>query len=357
MLKSEFPFVFPLFTSLPAAGNLSGFAGTAFLVAPDLLLTCRHVAKKDLVFHIGKRASATRAAVRTLGAKSFDIAILQFQRSIGHAEPLPLLIGLRRDEPNMSWLQAQTLKTVGYPHNERGATYHEAHVEFRSPDFGQDGLLNNIQINFGLHDGRSGSPVFVSLPDGKRACVGMLYLGGEQSSTSRFYAADALVRFMRDHGCSPKHLISLHEIIAPINKASIDGRDRINPTTAFLAGGITAVGVLHATGNASNAENRSDASHLHVAAGEVPASAASHLADKRVLPEVGRSKLQADGSDASGLDIDDVAGDVPETTISDHDQASDEHNSGHDFQEDQNDALDQSFDDAANAGDIIGDIT
>ncbi len=198
-----------------ASDGTHEFLGSGFLVAPDQVLTCRHVVQKQTPYGQSTEHVLTTPAVQagdgpwvpvvnTAVALTADLALLTLGTELAVPSLPPFLWGISQAVSER--LRTAHLLVIGYTQRDaQGPLWrHPLQDLWLLPSVREDsGLLSEVQLHGGIPAGCSGSPVL--LPLGEHwAYAGIVYLGGERSATSRLILADPVVEFL--------HHIGLHAI-------------------------------------------------------------------------------------------------------------------------------------------------
>jgi WD40 repeat protein len=188
------------------------FRGTGVLVAPDWVLTCRHVVCErvpgtgeatDIVYEALCVETCEGRQFRVEGAPmldaAWDLALFELEPALG-IEPPPRLWGLTRALEGR--LRAAELWVVGYTAIEpQGPLWrHPVAEHFGLAAYREgSGILTQLQLSGGIPAGCSGGPVLLPFGDGW-AYAGTVYLGGERAGTSRLIMADPVAEFLATAG-------------------------------------------------------------------------------------------------------------------------------------------------------------
>src|SRR5262245_36212580 len=99
MRNLEYQFGLAVFRPKASSSDERKFLGTGFLIAPDMLLTCNHVCKNGCRFLVGDVGTAHAISAQGADGTFPDVALLKLDVAPKGIEPLPLLVGLRKDDP------------------------------------------------------------------------------------------------------------------------------------------------------------------------------------------------------------------------------------------------------------------
>ncbi len=180
------------------------FLGTGMLVESALVLTCRHVVRKDNPWDPSDRMILPHLLVESVTGQQ---VVVRPEVIVGEAEDLALLTlaaPLPGDVPPFLYgltktlvptLQRAPLEVFGFTANDKLIPRQYDITGLLTLYTYQEGTLLDFQLHGGLQEGVSGSPVLVGLGD-QWAYVGIAYLGGERSASSRVIMADPVVRFL-----------------------------------------------------------------------------------------------------------------------------------------------------------------
>jgi hypothetical protein len=236
-MSDDFPFVLPLFQDSGrrrprqprtgiAAINTTGqrevprrrgpcqrtFLGSGLLIAPDVVLTCRHVVQQPdgaggyfddyipVATQVGASGADVSGQVRAAD-NARDLALLRLTSA--SARPVvPFLTDLKGAAE--VWLRDQPWYGIGFPAEGRGEELRVYEVESVLLGLRPGShTLADVQLKGGLPEGFSGGPVLVRLQDGVWACLGVISLGGIRSATSRIIPADVVLEFLRTAVIAP----------------------------------------------------------------------------------------------------------------------------------------------------------
>ncbi len=201
------------------------FLGTGILVAPDRVLTCRHlVLDRD---PMGRATDVLRSDLqvetsdgRQVDAKhppfmdpAWDLALLELEHPLG-AEIPPFLWGLTRAlEPS---LRSASLSVIGYAQVEHHGPLwqHPVGNLFRLASYREGSeTLTQLQLSGGIPAGCSGAPALLPMGD-NWAYVGTVYLGGERAAASRLIMADPVVEFLAKAGLEEFSMVDATRALA-----------------------------------------------------------------------------------------------------------------------------------------------
>lgn len=205
-------FVLPIFQEGP--GGAERLLGTGIVVAPNRVLTCRHVVhKRDAQGDISDtpvRKIRTRIGEGGEGIackvvdfdRDRDLALLETKTHL-EREPLGFLEGVTGEHVapfrQLSWY------VFGFAAEGTRADLrcylitpllHGVSVD---TDF-----LSDLQAEGGLAEGVSGGPLLLQMPDETWAGLGVVYLGGRRAATSRIIPADVLLKFLGGSGVAAR---------------------------------------------------------------------------------------------------------------------------------------------------------
>ena len=202
------------------------FLGTAIVIAPDQILTCRHVVverdirglyaeapidTEHLLIQYGNNAE-TIAPRDIITDTRWDLALLTLPSPITPAGPAFLH---EVTWSHSSYLKECELQAFGYPGMEDGESLRRQPVSAKMPSFQtESNRLADLQLEGGLPAGCSGGPVLMEFQD-RLLCLGIIYLGGEKSGSSRLIAADTIVAFLHKHGVEPSALVDAQQVLVP----------------------------------------------------------------------------------------------------------------------------------------------
>ncbi len=186
------------------------FLGTGVLIAPDKVLTCRHVVEErdpsghgtnrplqELEVVDTEQASVVVEDVRL--ASQWDLALLRLSTAPLAVTAPPLLWGITLALEKR--LRNTALTAFGYPEIDADALWrHPVDGQLLQLSAREDSaILTQVQLSGGIPKGCSGGAVLLPLGD-RWAYVGTLYLGGEHAATSRLIMADPVAAFLEQQG-------------------------------------------------------------------------------------------------------------------------------------------------------------
>ncbi len=184
----------------------SNCIGTGFLVSPNAIVTCRHVVQN--FSEINKRWGSDRtefrihlpglAAIVLSESDSIlkceihgaDIAVIVLNSKIA-STPLSLWSSTKLHWDDRKFIAERFS-------SER---YYEKSCEFGLKlglGIAPDGNPFKYQITYGASQGFSGAPVYLKDDYGKNV-IGMVYLGGEESTTTSILSSELLQEFLKKH--------------------------------------------------------------------------------------------------------------------------------------------------------------
>ena len=202
------------------------FQGTGFFVAPNLILTARHVGKEK-VNNTTSSYSHQKMAICLPGNDSFiecreewcsenrDIAILKL---IGNKTWFPervisLITGVCKR--NKSAWSKQDWYTIGFPQSEKGQGIEDGIIENGYiPNDNQKGYPRRIQFTCSILHGCSGSPIVAFLNE-QWYCVGVMYLGGDGKTNSMGFTADLVADSLPSRLTRQVSTVNIDTILSP----------------------------------------------------------------------------------------------------------------------------------------------
>jgi len=212
--STDLPFVLPLFDGTSRRTDDS-FLGTGLLIAPQFVLTCYHVVaefchrsasgKPDsgIRTYVGEPHQVVTASV-VKADSALDLALLRLDAPLDGLPSMPFLMNLNAVfiERIRSW----PLFASGYAEHRSGGkqTLHSLAGLKTTGVHSGSGTIEDLQADGGVPTGFSGGPALVRLPGGALACLGLVFLGGERSSTTRIRPTDVLLEFIRSVDAHPK---------------------------------------------------------------------------------------------------------------------------------------------------------
>jgi len=224
------------------------FLGTAFLVAPNYVVTCRHVLTPanesmktscDVLFSGGgnepNRILGTvekTSGTQEENSEGYDLVLVRLADAPG-TRAVRLLKGFTFSDRHS--LARAEWTVIGYSGRD-ASQYRRVEVIEAPPRFTatQDtGSLLEAQIDHGIANGCSGGPLLVEASR-EWFCLGMVYVGGEASATSRFVLADCIVDFLERtipgqiHPLPRKELFDNYDVVQRRPKS-------VNPGVASVA--------------------------------------------------------------------------------------------------------------------------
>lgn len=199
--------------------SVASFRGTGFCVGPQLVLTCCHVLTfegdghdRDIQeqtnayeFSVDQPGDTVRKRIKKVLASSphhkLDLALLQVDDLSGSV--LPLVAGWTPEF--MHRLSELVVKAIGYAAktDAEASSHADLQKEFAGGKFREiyeksDGIItySDLQVAGSLREGMSGGPI-VGTSAGGTGAIGIAYLGGERSATSRFVLSPKIAQFLR----------------------------------------------------------------------------------------------------------------------------------------------------------------
>lgn len=245
----------------------SGFIGSGFLVADEYVVTCFHVGRPawqdsllttcDVVFpNSGETAKPMLGTVVNTNGK-YDLLLIRIS-CCPRIKPVRLLQGLTYADRHH--LARAEWTVVGY--SGRDASQFCRTVVIDSPPrftAAQDsGRLLEVQVDQGLENGFSGAPLLIKA--GQDAfCIGMPYVGGEKSASSRFILADCLVGFLERAIPGLFRPLSSREFFSNYDYAKREPKDLPPGVASVLdpGGNVEGAGVVSRTSSGENPRDRS----------------------------------------------------------------------------------------------------
>ena len=182
--------------------------GTGLVVAPNRILTCKHVTQKlgydqhpigDYVAEqlSIRRAGSALAITRIEPHPDIDLALLSLDSSLD-ITPATFVRELTIDQ--IDALEACALTACGYPQDGDQLTQKTVTPPL-NPETNGDHIIE-LQPSGGVKEGGSGGPLVVFRQD-QAVVVGLNHLGGIDANFSRTIAADPILAFLRAHGLNP----------------------------------------------------------------------------------------------------------------------------------------------------------
>lgn len=171
-------------------------------------MTCKHVV--DCVPEEGEVQLGTSGHFGVVHHRhaDADLALVRIDRPFDDVVPLSLMAGIppghaaHSDFLNATWL------TAGYPADQHGRSILSECITPSGPVLRDGHQIWQYHSERSVQEGRSGSPVFLALPSGDYACVGIMCWGGHAAARSRLVAADVLVEFLARHDCEPIRVLT-----------------------------------------------------------------------------------------------------------------------------------------------------
>jgi hypothetical protein len=185
------------------------FLGTGLVVNASTVVTCRHVlletdpfgrATDTLYdqFYIGN--SELKAPVkmnRAVVDEQWDLAMLSSDSKFS-LQPARFLQHITQSV--LDQYVSDNLMISGYPAVDKGTALWNHAISISLMGYrGPEQYLAQAQITGGIPKGCSGGPVFLQNQD-QSLCMGVVYLGGEKSTSSRMIAGDPVLEFLRQQG-------------------------------------------------------------------------------------------------------------------------------------------------------------
>ena len=213
--ESDLPFVLPLFDAAidPAKPN---FRGTGLLVAPNYVLTSRHVVAEqdghggyfdELISSVVVQAVGRYIPGVELKADSArDLVLVRLEDRLDGVPGPPLLA--RLTQKSIERLRKRPLYACGYPEEYGGVRQHFYSLSSLKATgvYLPTGEIEDLQVEGGVGSGCSGGPALVRLPSGAWACFGIVRLGGSRSPTTRISPAKVVLEFLGSAEVRPKTL-------------------------------------------------------------------------------------------------------------------------------------------------------
>jgi hypothetical protein len=181
--------------------NCNGRHGTGFLVAPDAIITCKHLAYEgsENGLTIKTEPGEVLKVSKILTSSIDDISLIMLSEKTK--------IGIHTIFLNdLPWQRLGKLNLNAKGYGGIGGTIKKMpSLKIQGMVLDEKGNLDNMQFGTGAVEGMSGGPVYIE--SGNMAyIVGMLYLGGEKAPTSRMIAADTLSAFLKERGIKPDEI-------------------------------------------------------------------------------------------------------------------------------------------------------
>jgi hypothetical protein len=199
-------------------------AGTGIVVAPDRVLTCRHVTEvpglppghenqnrmpADLWIRIDDEPPVAVSDIKR--HRDHDLALLTLDRALD-ITPAAFLYDLRPDL--IPQLATRELLAYGYPAARRGEVQEIKQVVAPITPQSDGSTVVKLQLNGGVEQGCSGGPL-VLFDDNVAWCLGVNYLGGEGAMSLSTVTADVILEFLLASGIRPRHRQYAHRILSP----------------------------------------------------------------------------------------------------------------------------------------------
>ncbi len=181
--------------------TLDNLAGTGSILAPNLVLTCAHIYRRETEIE-PRRENALNSIICFHGAKyrpvraelsvALDLCCLEIQPIEG-AVPLQLA--------RAASLGKTPLTVVGFNKDYVGPRLHLIRdLQTRlGEESAERGWLQFVQVTGGAPLHFSGSPVCVRVGN-SYLMIGTMYLGGESAGSSRLIATDPIAGFLAAKG-------------------------------------------------------------------------------------------------------------------------------------------------------------
>ena len=210
--STDFPHVVQLFNNRELSAD--AFKGCGVLFGSQHVLTCHHVVK-DLA-KIGtdddwfaKDADGTVLKVsrqRIVSTDKPDLALMEIEKEgvDGQARErsqtgLSMLMGLTDQFIEMNLNHKRFYAIGGSTSCSTIAWCTDRYGRLMKPPGPQiHEIYDNVQCEGGIPDGFSGGPVLVH-HDAQWVCIGINWLGRDESGNSRFLTADSIHRFLNNH--------------------------------------------------------------------------------------------------------------------------------------------------------------
>lgn len=201
------------------------FLGTGVVIAPDCILTCRHVVVEESLgaFYPEQATPTELLRIKTgdgnkalsikevITDKRWDLALLRLATPLNVTTPV-FLKNITRQYS--SYLADSQLEAFGYPGTEYGDSLWRQPVTPKMQSFrSESDHLASLQLDGGLPAGCSGGPVLLEYQD-QQLCIGINYLGGEEAASSRLIAADIVLEFLQEHTTEPPPQISTKTVFS-----------------------------------------------------------------------------------------------------------------------------------------------
>jgi hypothetical protein len=209
-------------------GGESIFAGTGFLVSTQYVVTCAHVVLGPAFYHWSatRRTAPPELIVRSAGGLDAyravlvdfcrpDAALIRLEEALP-AQPVQLIVNLCMQHERA--ITRCGASVIGFSSSTPGELV-ESGIKRIISSIGAATTrrLIDVEIEGGRADGMSGSPVLVQV-SGDRACIGILYRGGEDAFTSRFMAADGMLAMLDRHRVDYPPLLNADDAFVPTGR-------------------------------------------------------------------------------------------------------------------------------------------
>ena len=208
------------------------FLGTGFLIAPQWVVTCKHVVVEKAPYYgetqkrlqeqlfvqledsIDSRISIPHAKVKL--HEDYDIALIELSNILDISYP-PLVRGVTRALRER--IKEITCSAIGYKMSTQGRVRGESFIKLRMPEFkdGETHHLIEIQFKGSPSIGYSGGPLIYSTAT-EDVCAGVLYLGSEGASTARVFSSDEIYHFINKHTTIKPSQVDAQRIFAKKQK-------------------------------------------------------------------------------------------------------------------------------------------
>ena len=176
---------------LPDDGGVETL-GTAWLLAPDVLVTCHHCVQNYVKFpdmlsvRFADSDVPSFCVTEVCRCTDDDIALLRLKpQASATRSPLPLAILPESELPRIE----RIARPIGFPH-DKDAPHVWGHFKIAG-SLSAGGGLEDLQVSGGAVEGMSGGP-FVVRVDGTSICIGMLTLGGRGRATTLLHMGRAI---------------------------------------------------------------------------------------------------------------------------------------------------------------------
>jgi len=230
--------------------------GSAWLVANDVLVTCRHclyeriAESREILVRFADDEAPTACVQRIQysdeGTSDHALLYLDPKTTIGRI-PLPIVV------PPSDAIRtvANVAHAFGFPlQSERVAEYFDFQT---TASISLDASLDKLQVTGGALEGMSGGPLVIG-PDRTRLCIGMLTHGGRGRATTVLEAGGTLRKFLRaalaPHALPPRVVLRSGCIASipdeerlAVNQGDNVREDNVDEDT-WLVGWLESLGLL-----------------------------------------------------------------------------------------------------------------